>query len=70
MNTDNIMTNLNGIKNGDATSIAIILLPVGNLDISGSASWLYIISENGNKIIKNTKTHNNDLEILDLSSAK
>ena len=40
MNIDNIMTNLNGIKNGDATSIAIMLLPVGSLEISGSASWL------------------------------
>ena len=34
----NKITYLNGIKNGDATSIAIIVLPAGNLDMSGSAS--------------------------------
>jgi hypothetical protein len=29
MNMDKYMTSLNGIKNGDATSIAIISLPSG-----------------------------------------
>tara|TARA_Y100000748_G_C15139972_1_gene349636 strand:+ start:337 stop:450 length:114 start_codon:yes stop_codon:yes gene_type:complete len=35
---DKISTSLKGMKKGDATSIAIIELFDGNLEISGSAS--------------------------------
>jgi hypothetical protein len=38
INIESIITNLKGIKNGDATSIAIILLPSGNFDIRGAAN--------------------------------
>ena len=38
MKIDRIITNLNGIKKGDATSIAIIELLVGKFRIKGSAS--------------------------------
>jgi hypothetical protein len=38
MNTERIITNLKGMKKGEATSIAIMLLPAGSFDIRGSAS--------------------------------
>ena len=68
MNIDRIITNLNGIKKGDATSIAIMLLPSGNLDIKGSASCVYITSENGKSIIKNMSTKSKHFEILVFNS--
>ena len=45
-----------------------MLLPSGNLDIKGSANCVYIMSENGNSIIKKISTNNKHLEILDFSS--
>ena len=49
--------NLNGAKKGEATSVAIILLPSGNLAIRGVAIKSYIWLEKGirNNVI--TKIH-------------
>ena len=70
MKTDNIKTSLNGIKKGEATSIAIMLLPIGKLAIKGAASLVYISSENGKRIIKIIRTKKRVLDILVLNSFK
>ena len=41
--------NLKGAKKGDATSVAIMLRPSGNLAIRGLATKLYISLEKGIK---------------------
>jgi hypothetical protein len=61
---------LKGIKNGDATSIAIISLPSGSAFNRGIDKILYISPENGIKNINITKTDNNILVNLLLSSNK
>ena len=64
------MTNLNGIKNGDATSIAIISLPEGSAFRSGIDNTLYTSPENGINIINTIKTNNSIFDSLFLSSNK
>tara|TARA_X000000368_G_C22724930_1_gene576915 strand:+ start:118 stop:345 length:228 start_codon:yes stop_codon:yes gene_type:complete len=49
--------NLKGAKKGDATSVAIMLLPSGNFAIRGLATKLYISLEKGIKINVITKMH-------------
>ena len=49
--------NLKGAKKGDATSVAIMLLPSGNIAIRGLATKLYISLEKGIKINVITKMH-------------
>ena len=70
MNIDKYITNLNGIKNGDATSIAIISLLSGNALSSGEDSMVYISPEKGIRKIKIIKTNNNIFDNLFLSSNK
>ena len=64
------MTNLNGMRNGDATSIAIISLPEGSAFRSGIDNTLYISPENGINMIKTIKTNNSILDSLFLNSNK
>ena len=64
------MTNLNGMRNGDATSMAIISLPEGSAFRSGIDNTLYISPENGINIIKTIKTNNSIFDSLFLNSNK
>ena len=64
------MTNLNGMKNGDATSIAIISLPEGSAFRSGIDNTLYTSPENGINMIKTIKTNKSIFESLFLNSNK
>ena len=64
------MTNLNGMRNGDATSIAIISLPVGSAFRSGIDNTLYISPENGINMIKAIKINNSIFDSLFLNSNK
>ena len=70
MKIDNIKTNLKGIKNGEATSIAIMLLSLGRLAINGAANLVYISSAKGKRIIKITRIKKRILDILDFNSFK
>ena len=53
------MTNLKGMRKGDATSIAIISLPEGSAFKRGIDNKLYISPENGISMTKIIKTNNN-----------
>ena len=64
------MTNLNGMKNVDATSIAIISLPEGSAFRSGIDNTLYTPPENGINMIKTIKTNNSIFDNLLLNSNK
>ena len=64
------MTNLNGMRNGDATSIAIISLPEGSACRSGIDNTLYTSPENGINMIKTIKTNNSIFDSLFLNSNK
>ena len=64
------MTNLNGMRNGDATSIAIISLPEGRAFRSGIDNTLYISPENGINMIKTIKTNKRIFDSLFLNSNK
>ena len=64
------MTNLNGMRNGDATSMAIISLPEGSAFRSGIDNTLYISPENGINMIKAIKTNNSIFDSLFLNSNK
>jgi hypothetical protein len=61
---------LKGIKNGDATSIAIISLPSGSAFNKGMERILYISPEKGINSTNITKTDNKILVNLLLSSNK
>ena len=62
------MTNLKGIKNGEATSIAIISLPSGRAFKSGIDKMLYISPEKGISSMNIINTANSILVSLPLNS--
>ena len=67
---DKYITSLKGIRNGDATSIAIISLPSGNALSSGTDNKLYISPENGMSKTKITNTKSSILVNRPLSSSR
>mgnify|MGYP006241551965 CR=1 FL=1 len=67
---DRYITNLKGMRKGDATSIAIISLPEGSAFRSGIDNTLYTSPENGINMTKTIKTNNSIFESLCLNSNK
>jgi hypothetical protein len=70
INIDRYITNLKGMRKGDATSIAIISLPEGSAFRSGIDNTLYTSPENGINMTKTIKTNNSIFESLFLNSNK
>tara|TARA_Y100000996_G_C22170316_1_gene498344 strand:- start:263 stop:481 length:219 start_codon:yes stop_codon:yes gene_type:complete len=70
INIDKYITNLNGMRKGDATSIAIISLPEGSAFRSGIDNTLYTSPENGINMIKTINTNNSIFDSLFLNSNK
>src|SRR4030067_2771593 len=48
--------NLSGVRNGEATSVAIMLMPAGSTSMSGCAMSAYTRFENGTSAINPTPT--------------
>ena len=61
---------LKGVKNGEATCVAIMLEPSGSCRISGNATLLKIKSENGAIQRNNSKTQLPALSNLERSSTR
>ena len=62
--------NFIGAINGELTSVAIIELPLGKIDINGDATKVYISEAKGSPIIVKIPIQTNVLINLDLSSIR
>jgi hypothetical protein len=61
---------LKGVRNGDATCVAIIVAPSGSCAISGSATLVKITCANGTRQMKINRTATLAFKILDRNSTR